>query len=111
MDDQLTPEQELLIKSVAVAAVDLSRTELIAALVRATEEGIRTQNMMVRVLRDAGYQFQAKRYCTTVDPRSPMDLETHFGYEPSESEILNFMEQLHELHTEEIDFEGIVTGD
>ena len=109
MEPSLTLEQSYLLRRIGIEAQDLSREELIKALLACWEVRFRQKQMFMESSRSAGYVFKMNEGGMLLPPESESDFEEIFGYVPSEEEADEYMKYLCEnFNMEELDMEEIV---
>ena len=108
MDEiDLSEEQEFVLARVAVDAQELSREELINALLQVWQVKLLQQQLYTQVMVDHGITFQIQEHFP-VDLSEPGALDEIFGYEPSDEEAANYVMGLVEGATMELDMDEIV---
>ena len=107
MDDvDLDSEQEFLLQRVLVDAQDLSRDELVEALVNVWSSKFLQHNIYSRVLLEHGIGFMLQEHLP-VDLSDPDSMQEYFGHEPSEEEAAEYVLGLIEGATMELDMDEI----
>tara|TARA_R100000458_G_C8084556_1_gene117855 strand:+ start:22 stop:360 length:339 start_codon:yes stop_codon:yes gene_type:complete len=107
MNEKLTLEQSYLLRRIALEARDLSREELINALLACWEGRFRQKQAFMESSRSAGYVFRLNEGGLLQAPNES-DLEEVFGYVPTEEEAEDYMRTLWESATMELDMDEIV---
>ena len=108
--DRLTEEQQFILRRVEVEAKELSREELIEALLASWEVRFRLKANFMEFSREAGLAFRLEEARSPSAPESLEDLEEIFGYEPTEEETMDYMKSLYENATMELDMDEIILG-
>ena len=109
MDEiDLSPEQQFLIARVGIDAQDLSKQELIEALVAVWTTKLLQQQIYSQVMLEHNIGFVIDEHYP-VDLSEPDALKTVFGYEPSEEEASDYLIGLIESSTMELDMEEIIS--
>ena len=107
MEEELTCEQEYLLRAVAQDAMEMNKEELILALLSCWEARFRQKQVFLSTCRSAGYVFKLDEGAGFT-PESLEDLEKIFGYAPSEEELRDYYKSLHETVTMSVDMNEIV---
>lgn len=107
---QLTEEQQFILRRVHLEAQELSREELIEALLESWEVRFQLKASFMMFSREAGLSFRLDEARSPAAPESLEDFEEIFGYEPTEEETIDYMRSLYENATMEIDMDEIVLG-
>ncbi len=107
---ELTQEQKFVLKRVELEAKDLSRQELIEALLACWEERFQLKQSFREFSREAGIVFKLDEQRSPFSPSSLEELEEVFGYQPSEEEAMNYIKDVYESATMELDMDEIVLG-
>ena len=105
-----TQEQKFILRRVELEAKDLSKAELIEALLGCWEVRFQLKQSFVEFSRDAGLVFKLDEQRSPFSPDSLEDLESIFGYEPTEEEAVNYIKDVYESATMELDMDEIVLG-
>jgi hypothetical protein len=108
MDENLTHEQSYLLRRIELEANDLSREELITALLDCWEARFRQKQIFLSTTRSAGYIFRMDEGATLLAPETEEDFTTIFGYVPSDEEAEDYMRGIWENATMELDMDAIV---
>jgi len=107
MEEDLTLEQEYLLRSVAQDAMEMDKEELILALLSCWEARFRQKQVFLSTCRSAGYVFKLDEGDTSI-PESLEDLIAIFGYMPTMEETRDYYKTVHETATMEVDMNEIV---
>ena len=105
--DELTEEQQFLLRRVGVEATELSRIELIEALVSCWAQRLAMKQVYENVLAENEIGFRMQEVIG-VDLTSDEALTGIFGYRPSDQEAEEYMEDAIEAATMELDMDAIV---
>ena len=105
--DELTHEQEFLLARIAIEATQMSKQELIAALVGAMACKFSMRQTCEELLADCGVQVRMQEVIP-VDLTSEEALRDVFGYSPSDEEAQDYVESAIEEATMELDMDAIV---
>lgn len=108
MDENLTTEQQYLLRRIELESADLSKDELIAALLDCWEARFRQKQVFLSTTRSAGYVFKMDEGATLFAPETDEDFTEIFGYLPTEEEAEDYMRGLWENATMELDMDAIV---
>jgi len=108
--ERLTEEQQFVLRRVELEAQELSRAELIEALLASWEVRFQLKASFMEFSREAGLSFRLDEARSPAAPECLEDLEQIFGYEPTEEETVDYMKSLYENATMEIDMDEIVLG-
>jgi len=108
VDEVLTTEQQYLLRRIELEIKELSRDELIAALLECWEARFRLKQTFLLTAREAGYVFKMEDGGTLFAPETEEDLAEIFGYAPTEEEAEDYMRGLWENATMELDMDAIV---
>ena len=107
---ELTQEQKFILKRVELEAKDLNREELVEALRGCWEVRFQLKQSFMEFSRGAGIVFRVDEQRDPFSPDSMEDLESIFGYEPTEEEAVNYIKDVYESATMELDMDEIVLG-
>lgn len=107
-DDQLTTEQEYLLKRVRVEAQKLDRGELIDALCDSWEARFRLKQTFLSMSREAGFIFMLQERRPWRQPETEEDYKKALGYVPTEDEKKAYLKHQWESATMELDMDEIV---
>jgi hypothetical protein len=108
MEENLTVEQEYLLRAIALEAQGLSREELFNALLNCWEARFRQKQIFLATCRSAGFAFKLDEGATIFTPDKIEDLEQIFGYVPTAEEANDYMKSMVETATMELDMDEIV---
>ena len=106
--EDLTQEQEFLLARVTVEAMEMSKTELIEALVEAWYTKFQVRAAYESILQAEGLCFNISERVPCVDPTNSESLAALFGYEPTAEETEDYFCQVVEDATMELDMDEIV---
>lgn len=107
---ELTQEQKFLLRRVELEAQELSKAELIDALLGCWEVRFQLKQSFMEFARNAGIHFKLDEQRSPFSPDSLEELEAVFGYEPTEEEAVNYIKDMYETATMELDMDEIVLG-
>lgn len=107
MDEEFDLEQEFLLARVYAEAQELSKTELIEALVGAVAQKLAIQQMATDLMAEHGIGFRLQNGFA-FDPTDPDTLTAFLGYEPTEAEAEEYAIDAIEMATMELDMDAIV---
>ncbi len=107
---ELSQEQKFLLRRVELEAQELSKAELIDALLGCWEVRFQLKQSFMEFTRDAGIHFKLDEQRSLFSPDSLEELESVFGYEPTEEEAVNYIKDMYETATMELDMDEIVLG-
>lgn len=108
MEEELTMEQTFILHRLAEEAKGMSREQLISALIESWEMRFRIKQNFMATTREAGYMFKMEERRPTRQPETEDELAEILGYEPTEEEIANYMRDVWENATMELDMDEIV---
>ena len=105
--DDLTEEQQFILARLSVECAELSRTELIEALVSCWAQKMAMKQVYETVLveNEIGFRMQE---LMPVDVTSQEALTGIFGYSPTDEEAEDYVEGAMEAATMELDMDAIV---
>jgi hypothetical protein len=108
--DELTEEQQFLLARVGVEAAELSRNELIQALIACWEQKLTMKQIYESVLDEHNISFRMQELMP-IDITSEEVLTGVFGYSPSDQEAADYVVDAMESATMELDMDEIVLSD
>lgn len=108
MEGQLTTEQEYLLKRIEIECSDLSKEQLLEALLDCWEARFRQKQFFLAQSKSAGYLFKMEEGATLCAPETEEEFEEIFGYVPTEEEAEEYVSRMWETATMELDIEAIV---
>ncbi len=108
MDEQLTIEQQCMMRVIALEAENMSKEELIRTLLSCWEGRFRQKQIFVATCRSAGFAFRLDEGANFSTPESLEDLEKVFGYVPTDEEADEYIQSILETATMELDMDAIV---
>jgi hypothetical protein len=106
--EDLTQEQEFLLARVTVEAMEMSRQELIEALVEAWYTKFQVRAAYESILQAEGLCFNISERVPCCDPTDAKSLASLLGYEPTAEEAEDYFCQAVEDATMELDMDEIV---
>lgn len=110
VNNGLTPEQEYLLKRVALESKGATRDELVEALLECWEARLMQKQAFMAATKEAGLCIRMEIGATLCSPETEEDFEQIFGYSPSEEEAGDYVKELWENATMELDMDEIVLG-
>ena len=110
MEEGLTLEQAFLLHRMAAEAREMSREELIDALLESWEMRFRLKQNFLLTTREAGYMFKMEERRPLRQPESEEELIELMGRVPTEEEMRDYMREIWEDATMELDMDEIVLG-
>jgi lysozyme family protein len=108
MDDQLSQEQMFMLRRVALEAKSMSREELIAALCASWEVRFQQKQYFTLVTRANGMVMRVEEKYPWPQPETEEEFATAMGFVPTEEEAMQYLKQMHETATMELDMDEIV---
>jgi hypothetical protein len=105
---ELTTEQQYLLRKVEVHARQLSRDELVAAVCNAWEERLKLKQTFLALSREAGFVFSLVERYPWQPPETEEEFEAILGFVPTEEEANDYLRDLYETATMELDMDEIV---
>lgn len=108
MEGHLTTEQEYLLKRIEIECGELSREQLLEALLDCWEARFRQKQFFLAQSKSAGYLFKMEEGATLCAPETEEEFEEIFGYVPSEEEAEEYVSRMWETATMELDIDAIV---
>lgn len=106
-DVQLSEEQEFLLARIALEAQHLSKEELVEALLSVWSAKMVQHEIYSAVLAENEISFRMQEH-VPIDLSDPDALGRVFGYEPSEEEAVDYVLDIMEGATMELDMDEIV---
>lgn len=106
--ESLSIEQQCMLRRVEVQAREMSRDELVTALCEAWESKYRLQQMFASIGQSLGLRFAVQERMPWQPPETLNDFEPILGYVPTDDEAMEFMQQMAESATMELDMDEIV---
>lgn len=104
----LTLEQELMLRKIADAAETMSRDELIGALLNCWEQRMMEKQLFAEAAHNSGVAAQFTTVTLQRLPRTRKEFTEIFGYTPTEEEAMEYLDELRETATMELNMERIV---
>lgn len=104
----LTLEQKLALKQLELRAQRMNRAELIHALLWAHEQRYQEQHVFKQVAMEAGIIAQPTAMMIRRMPRTKKEFTEVLGYEPTQEQAMDYLEEMRETATMELDMERIV---
>ena len=105
--DELTEEQQFLLARVGVEAAELSRTELVEALISCWAQKLAMKQVYESVLNEHNIGFRMQELMP-IDVTSEEVITGVFGYSPSDQEAADYVVDAMESATMELDMDEIV---
>lgn len=106
--ESLSIEQQCMLRKVEVQAQEMSREELITALCEAWEAKYRLQQMFASIGQSVGLRFAVHEQTQWQPPETIEQFAEILGYVPTDEEAMEFMHQMAESATMELDMDEIV---
>lgn len=106
--EELTQEQEFLLRRVGTEAAQMSKVELVEALVGAWYSKYMLKAAYEQVLQDNGLTFNIQERNPCCDPTDVESMAALFGYLPTPEEAEDYFCQAIEDATMELDMDEIV---
>jgi hypothetical protein len=107
-DIELTAEQKYLLKRVELEASAMSKPELVRALCAAWEARFKLKQTFMANSREAGFIFYLEERHPWQPPETEEEFASLMGYVPTEDEASEYIRELHEVATMELDMDDIV---
>ena len=108
MQENITQEQAFYLRRVELEAQEMSKEELIGALLDCWEARFQQKQIFQASSRAAGLMFRLDEEEPCYVLESEEDLQKIFGHEPTEEEIDNYLRRVWEHATMELDMEEII---
>ena len=108
MDEMMTPEQAFLLRKVELEAQDMSKEELIGALLDSWVARFQQKQIFQSSSRAAGFVFRLDEEEPCYEFESEEDLERIFGHRPTAEELDGYIRRVWEHATLELDMEEII---
>lgn len=108
MEDELTLEQVFILHRLEVEAKGMSKEQLIAALLKSWEMRFLIKQNFLSTTREAGYAFRMEERQPPKQPETEEELIEAIGYAPTDKEVEDYMRNIWENATMELDMEEIV---
>ena len=106
----LSPAQEILLRSLEVKSRELSFEQLRFAFLSVLEEKMRQKELFLAILKDQGLVTRMDEDLMLQEPEDWEGFSEIFGYEPSEEEAEDYLNTMYESATLELDMAEIVLG-
>lgn len=106
--EELTQEQEFLLARIGVEALQMSKVELVEALVASWYSKYVLKAAYEQVLQDNGLCFNIQERNPCCDPTDVESMAALFGYSPTPEEAEEYFSQAIEDATMELDMDEIV---
>lgn len=110
MEEGLTLEQKFLLHRIAAEAQEMGKEELIGALLESWETRFRIKQNFLLTTREAGYMFKMEERQPLRPPESEEELIQAIGHVPTDEEVEDYMREMWENATMELDMDEIVLG-
>jgi hypothetical protein len=107
-EELLTLEQRLTIRQVAEEAQTMSREELIHALLLCWEQRFGEKMAFAEAAYGLGMPVKTSGLAFARQPRTRKDFIEIFGYEPTPQQAMEYLDEMEETATMELDMERIV---
>ena len=110
MEEGLTMEQRFLLQRLALEAKEMSKEELLHALLESWEMRFHLKQSFLSTTREAGYMFKMEERRPIRQPETEEDLIAAIGHMPTDEEVHDYMRGMWENATMELDMDEIVLG-
>lgn len=107
-EELLTLEQRLIMRQVAEEAQTMSREELIHALLHCWEQRFGEKMAFAEAAYSLGMPVKTSGPAFALQPRTRKDFIEIFGYEPTPQQAMEYLDEMEETATMELDMERIV---
>lgn len=107
-DIELTAEQRYMLRRVEIEAQAMSRDDLIVALCASWEARFKLKQTFLTNSREAGFIFFLEERHPWQQPETQEEFAALMGYVPTEDEANEYLRELHEVATMELDMDDIV---
>ena len=108
MEEDFTIEQQYALRRLRIEMKELSRAELMEALLECSEDLYRQKQFFLQISHEAGFTFRLEDKIPALVPTSEEDFEKVFGYKPTPEEKATYVNGLYEDATMELDMDEIV---
>ena len=105
---ELTQEQKYLLRRVEIEARTMSKDELVEALCTSWEARFRLKQTFIANSRNAGFVFFLEERHPWQQPETREEFTELMGYEPTEEEAEEYLRDMWEAATMELDMDEIV---
>ncbi|NDD46145.1 MAG: hypothetical protein EBZ24_12320 [Synechococcaceae bacterium WB9_4xB_025] len=107
-DIELTSEQKYMLRRVEMEANAMSKAELVQALCTSWEARFKLKQTFLTNSRAAGFIFFLEERHPWQPPETEEEFASLMGYVPTEDEANEYLRELHEVATMELDMDDIV---
>ena len=107
-DMELTSEQKYLLRRVEIEAKAMSKDELVEALCTSWEARFKLKQTFIANSREAGFMFFLEERHPWQQPETCEEFEELMGYAPTEDEANDYLREMWEVATMELDMDEIV---
>ncbi len=107
-DMELTSEQKYLLRRVEIEAKAMSKDELVEALCTSWEARFKLKQTFIANSREAGFMFFLEERHPWQQPETREEFEDLMGYAPTEDEANDYLREMWEIATMELDMDEIV---
>lgn len=104
----LTQEQKYLLRRVEIEARAMSKDQLVEALCTSWEARFKLKQTFLANSREAGFLFFLEERHPWQQPETREEFTEVLGYEPTESEAEDYLREMWEAATMELDMDEIV---
>lgn len=104
----LTQEQKYLLRRVEIEARAMSKEQLVEALCTSWEARFKLKQTFLANSREAGFLFFLEERHPWQQPETREEFTEVLGYEPTESEAEDYLREMWEAATMELDMDEIV---
>lgn len=104
----LTLEQQLSMRRMALQAKTMTRSQLVNALLHAWEQRFMERRNFLEMAHGMGVAARLTDMSLQRPPRTKREFTEIFGYLPTTEQAMEYLEELHETATMELDMERIV---
>jgi hypothetical protein len=105
---ELTQEQKYLLRRVEIEARAMSKDELVEALCTSWEARFKLKQTFIANSRNAGFIFFLEERHPWQQPETKEEFTEILGYEPTEDEAEEYLREMWEVATMELDMDDIV---
>ena len=105
---ELTQEQKYLLRRVEIEARAMSKDELVEALCTSWEARFKLKQTFIANSREAGFMFFLEERHPWQQPETREEFAEILGYEPTEDEAEDYLREMWEVATMELDMDDIV---
>lgn len=108
MDNELSEEQQYMLRKVRLEAESMTREELIEALCDSWEARYQQRQIFASMGRQFGLTFTVREEYPWQRPETEEEFKEHLGFVPTENEAEAYLKQLWENARMDIDMDEIV---